>query len=586
MGVQGPNGNNPYLRFKGTDGQEKTLDLSKAKYLEKNDQNKAIFNAFAGEDGVFNNTEISTLQDVGGRDHKVTAKDFHTGNNNGSLFSSLQAMEAEISSLNISNGDNGTHVVKDPKTGETRIYDSNDQLQSKTTVKANADNTSVGTTVDAQGRVTDIVNKDASGKITSSISKEYDENGNVKRTTEINNADNTSVVTTYENGVITSKTEGKIDKDGTTPLTENTFTTYENGKPIQIIETANDKSKKVKTLNQDGRVTQDVRYDADQNEIETHKYEYDADGKMVSETITKPNDNSQKVITYDKDGKPTETITDNGRELITTSDGKKQLRVEQDPNNNQWKATFDVNDDGSYGYTVQKGETINTVAKHVLALYGIENPTKDQIKAVTKELMANTKVYTMKKGKHRGAKYYLAGQELKIPTAKALGIESIAKPMPGVTAPAATEVQAADGQPPAVKDVPVTDGQQQAAKDVPVADGQQQAAAKPEPQPYSMENDATLKAAKEEHQNLESLKGGHYAGIILEASISQYTQLMTSWRDGETKKITFGAEEKDAQTATLRNGQRAYKIGDLYYPVTIYCIPDIYHPVTDEKLLP
>jgi len=696
MSIQGPNGNN--LKFKGVDGKETSVNLSNVNYVKRDEQNESIFKRMDKDNsGVVDQNELNNFMQVGGRDQKVTAKDFHESKTeNQNLFRSLQQLGSDIEALNVTNNTDGTHTVVDKKNNETRVYDNNNKLQSTTTTQTNADKTSVETTEDAQGRVIDVVNKDASGKITSSISKEYDENGNVKSQTETK-PDNTSVVTRYAEGKPTEsvetfkdgcKTEKTFDANGRVTqdvrydangakLETHSFTyddngnitgetidtfdgdkkeiTYENGKPktakltnkktpdwsytetftevdgkMTSVRTYNNGQKKecsnfdelgnarTQTVKDDkgnvlwtgtyklssngntislhienadkttedysdyknGNATKIIKKDAEGKEISTKTNEFDEKGNLISSTEV--NADSTTTIKYDDNGNiiskqiknkdGTEKIIDGGnsneysRELVT-KDGKKQMHVDHNYGDNKWDATFDVNDDGSYGYTVKKGETINTVAKHILALYGIDNPSKEQLKEVTAKLMENTKVYTMKKGKHRGAKYYLAGQQLKIPTAEQLGIKD-PKPMQGVTTPAATDAQ-------------------KPAEQTPAASGQQQAA-KTEPQAYSLQNDEVLIAAEKRSKELMKTPNGGLGRAELNGQISEYKTFVTSsWKDGQEVNVkTSAGKFEKATEITLNNGQRALKIGDAYYPINIDCTPDMQNPITDKTLIP
>ncbi len=553
------------IKIKGSD---KTVDLSKLQGLVKTDQNQSIFNMKvkgsdgkevqidANGDGVIDAGEAQNLarylKETGGRDDKISARDFHqtTKALNQDAFKALQSIADQQNAYangdyvegdttfhkggsytrgNVTTNSDGTSIVKDPETGTIQYKD-------------------------AQGKVTKTEYKDGSYSIPKEGGYEKFSKDNVLlEKCEIK--DGKETVTSYAS-------DGKTIKSTTT-----TEPTQKDGTTIQHTVT--------RQYGSDGTSITGITesYNLPDGNGALHKHELsfaneqDMEAGRPSREVVDGNIPSKKnSIEY--------TYDDNGRLIKQTEisgDGKRTSSTKFDRNGNKFVTTVTRNDkgenetdvqfldssgqpieDSEFGaskFHVNRGESNTAIAKRALIEQGykeeditpamiksakvmIEGANKDQLKTLSRD-HGNLKA---------GTRYFYADADLKIPR---LDLDKDGIPQlleVDVIAPASEKK-------PRLIDIPP-------------------ATIKPEDIKINIPKPAPELTPEQRSQQT-------------------YNNMLANWKDGSFK-MQQNNKIITVEKTTLPNGERAFKYNGKYYQPTLNSLglPDFAHEIKDIHTKP
>lgn len=554
------------IKIKGSD---KTVDLSKLQGLVKTDQNQSIFNMkVKGENGQMVNIDADGngvidageaqrlaqyLKETGGRDDKISAKDFHqtTKALNQDAFKALQSIADQQNAY-----ENGDHVE-----GDTTFHKGGSYTRGNVTT--NRDGTSIirdpetGTVQykDAQGKVTKTEYKDGSYSIPKDGNgyEKFSKDNVLLEKCEIQ--DGKETVTNYAS-------DGKTIKSTTT-----TETTEKNG--VKVPHTV------TRTFGSDGTSITGISesYSLPDGTGAQHKHEL----TFASEQDMEAGRPSREVVDGNIPSKKNSieyTYDDNGKLIKQTEisgDGKTTSSTKFDRNGNKFVTTTTVNaqgerdtdvkfldssgkplPDGEFGsskFHVNRGESNTAIAKRALIEQGYkeEDITPAMIKSA-KTMIEGANRDQLKTLKHdhgkmkAGTRYFYADANLKIPRLDLDkdGIQQLLEVE--VIAPAPKK------KPPLIDIPPIT--------------------IKPE--------DLKIKTPKPAPELTPEQR-----------SQQTYDNMMANWKDGSFK-MQQNNKIITVEKTTLPNGERAFKYKGKYYQPTLNSLglPDFAHEIKDINAKP
>lgn len=296
--VDGVNGGNyKPLKLKGTG---KSIDLNKLEGLRVTEKNKSIFSGKAlnidingdgkidendtfdtNGDGIINGDEVGKMQQflnkLGGRDHKTTAKDFHTTDaNNQTNFEALESL-ADQQAAAVDN------KIYEEKTGNT-------------TTVFHADGSKTET-IKEEDKITDITYPKGSNKPSSKQERtpekdtysEYTYDGDTTTTRKYDRTNNSGKL---ESITVSGKKEPAPELfelpegDATTEATYNSQEDFDAGKPAaKTFDYGNTKVTVSYKYNDDGTITATIPTREDGDKVVTYKQNADGTTEAVE---TKP----------------------------------------------------------------------------------------------------------------------------------------------------------------------------------------------------------------------------------------------------------------------------------------------------------
>ena len=393
---------NQTLKLKGKDG--KTFDLNNLKGLQKTKQNEALFNMYdKDKNGIINEDEAIVMQrnlySLSNGNGKISQREMKSqfGDNNKAAFEALSKLADQQAAL--TKGSNYTEVQGNTT---THVYKgTTDEYSYTYTEIKNKDGST--TFIGPDGDV-EIRQQDGSK---STIQKDktinlYNANGKL---TKVITADGGSIEHSPDGNKITIKNpEGQITQTKELKNEQEVQTNYEykDGQTIAKEYTGEGQNAQLTSIT--------VSIKKDGHNIDT-KYasEEDMKNNKPSESIQDAHNPTLKTITkysYDSDGNVKAETKNSAGEVTTTykNSSGETIPAEQ----------FDLK---SYSYTVPSGHSISQIVKDGLKQQGIENPTQEQINEARQQLLETNKdqVYTMKSGKYKGNKYFLANANITMP---------------------------------------------------------------------------------------------------------------------------------------------------------------------------
>lgn len=404
-GVGNSNSQQNLLKLKGKDGQ--TIDLNKLKGLQKTKQNEVLFKMYDKDgDGKINEKEAIAMQknlySLSNGDGKISKREMKSlyGDNNKAAFEALSKLADQQAALEKGSdyqevsGNTTTHVYKGSTDEHSYTY-TEMKNPDGSTLYAFSDGTVETHYKDGTKAV---ISKDGTSKI-------YDKDDNLVKVTKNDgstiehSADGNKTVTKNPEGQTTSSLELRGDN------TVRTEYEYSNGQKIAREYTGEGDAAKL-TL-----ITVSTKKDGHNIDIK-YASEEDMKNNRPSETIQDAQNPTLKTATkytYDEAG--------NVKAETTNSAGEKTIKY-TNANGEEIEADqFNKPKDESYSYTVPKGHSITQIVTDNLKQQGIENPTKEQIKQASEQLLETNQdqVHTMKAGKYKGNKYFYADAQITVP---------------------------------------------------------------------------------------------------------------------------------------------------------------------------
>lgn len=427
------------IKIKGSD---KTVDLSKLQGLVKTDQNQSIFNMKvkgsdgkevqidANGDGVIDAGEAQNLarylKETGGRDDKISARDFHqtTKALNQDAFKALQSIADQQNAYangdyvegdttfhkggsytrgNVTTNSDGTSIVKDPETGTVQYKD-------------------------AQGKVTKTEYKDGSYSIPKNGNgyEKFSKDNVLLEKCEIK--DGKETVTSYASDGKTIKsttTTEPTQKDGTT-ISHTVTRQYgsdgtsitgitesynlPDGKGAQHKHELSFASEQDMQAGRPSREVVDGNIPSKKNSIE---YTYDDSGRLIKQTEISGDGKRTSSTQFDRNGnKFVTTVTQNDK-------GERESDVKFLDSSGK---PIEDSEFGASKFHVNRGESNTAIAKRALIEQGykeeditpamiksakamIEGANRDQLKTLSRDHGS------MK----AGTRYFYADADLKIP---------------------------------------------------------------------------------------------------------------------------------------------------------------------------
>lgn len=404
----GKNPNYPdQIKLKGT---KKSIDLKNLANLQRTEQNKAIFDMFDHDgNGILSQNEAEQMQKwlnkaAGNATLSKKEANKHFGKEM-NTFDAISALADQQEAVQ-----KGTEYKETSGNITTRIYKSKygDQYSYR-----------ADSTTDKNGTVTTVLD-DGSKEI------KY-KNGSKQVIT----SDGTAIF--YDS----KGNKSKVIQDGLTttftPDGNKSITTNEDGQTIRTLELRNGEEVRTEFEQKDGNtisreysgsgddakltsITVSGREKNDNGTTNTIETKYNSEEDMTANRPASAVRNkglpTETTITYNYDAKGNQMITETNQTNISTTTFK----------NKDGKAISASEYDAPMPRTVEKGETISQIVKKALQEQGIENPTKEQLKAAREELLElnkdTVKTYNGPKTQFKGNKYFYAGETINIPNFK------------------------------------------------------------------------------------------------------------------------------------------------------------------------
>lgn len=404
----GKNQNYPdQIKLKGT---KKSIDLKNLTNLQRTEQNKAIFDMFDHDgNGILNQNEAEQMQ---------------------------KWLNKAAGNATLSKKEANKHFGKEMNTFDaiSSLADQQDAMKKGEVYKETNGNTK-----------TVIYNS----KINNQYSYRYDqttnENGTISSilddgSQEIRHKDGTRQNITPDGTVVCYDSKGKKSKviqDGLTttftPDGNKSVTTNQDGQTIRTVELRNGEEVRTEFEQKDGntisreysgsgdniKLTSIIVSGREKNEngttntIETkYNSEEDMTANHPASAVRNKGLPTETTITYNYDDKGNQMITETDQTNIPTTTFK----------NKDGKSISSSEFDAPMPRTVEKGETVSQIVKKALQEQGIENPTKEQLKAAKEEFLEmnkdTVKTYNGPKTQFKGNKYFYAGDTINIPNFK------------------------------------------------------------------------------------------------------------------------------------------------------------------------
>lgn len=404
----GKNQNYPeQIKLKGT---KKSIDLKNLTNLQRTEQNKAIFDMFDHDgNGILTQNEAEQMQ---------------------------KWLNKAAGNATLSKKEANKHFGKEMNTFDaiSSLADQQDAMKKGEVYKETNGNTK-----------TVIYNS----KINNQYSYRYDQTTNADGTIssilddgsqEIRHKDGTRQNITPDGTVVCYDSKGKKSKviqDGLTttftPDGNKSVTTNEDGQTIRTVELRNGEEVRTEFEQKDGntisreysgsgdntKLTSIIVSGREKNEngttntIETkYNSEEDMTANHPASAVRNKGLPTETTITYNYDDKGNKMITETDQTNIPTATFK----------NKDGKTIPASEYDAPMPRTVEKGETVSQIVKKALQEQGIENPTKEQLKAAKEEFLEmnkdTVKTYNGPKTQFKGNKYFYAGDTINIPNFK------------------------------------------------------------------------------------------------------------------------------------------------------------------------
>lgn len=388
------------LKLKGKDGQ--TINLDNLKGLQKTEHNKALFEMYdKNKDGKIDEKEAvamrNNLQSLAGND-TLSKREMKAlfGDNNKAAFEALSNLADQQAAF-----EKGVEYTETNGNTKTHIYNSSTDNGSYRYDETKFENGTVKYTMDDGS--TEIRTPDGKRLVTSNDGVEtlYDKNGHktlMKHpdgSIDYFTTDGNTRVTRNADGQTTSKLELKNGQELTTNYE------YSDGRTIARLYNGSDGSAALASIT--------VSEKKDGHNIDTqYASEEDMKNGRPSESVQDAQNPTLKTVTkysYDDKGNVKAETTNSAGEVTTTYKNSKGEEI----NASDY--------DAPQTYTVHKGDSISKIVTESLKSQGIENPSKEQIKAAREQLLEtnNDQVQTMKDGQYKGNKYFYANAEIVIP---------------------------------------------------------------------------------------------------------------------------------------------------------------------------